>query len=136
MDLLTCYEGTPTGFTGAVFLTHDYPDNAARDRLMQEFRANRYDLVAIVCSDEPVMTKWKWFTAIKVPVKVLIVNENADWFWLDRGHWGTIRQFFSVRTGLSGSGALTQPLQAAVLPFSLLYVTTLSAWIHLRRRLS
>ena len=30
------------------------------------------------------MTKWKWALAFRLPVKVLVVNENGDFFWFDR----------------------------------------------------
>jgi hypothetical protein len=29
---------------------------------------------------------------LMLPAKFLVINENADYFWLDRGHWPNIRQ--------------------------------------------
>jgi hypothetical protein len=139
VDLLTCFDGAPQnydGSRGAIFLTHDYPTREKRRALVEEFRRNKYDLIAIVCSNEPVMTKWKWYVGGMVPAKIMVVNENADWFWLDRGRWATIRQFVSVRLGLSGSGAASMLLQAVALPFSLAYVAALTLYFHLRRRLT
>ena len=47
------------------------------------------------------MTKWKWALALRLPVKVLVVNENGDFFWFDRANWRTIRHFVLFRAGLS-----------------------------------
>ncbi len=139
VDLLTCYEGHPpalNGSPGAIFRTYDYPASDARQKLIEEFRANRYDVLAILCSAEPVMTRWKWFVGAKVHSKVMVLNENADWFWLDSGHWPTVREFVSVRMGLSGSGAFTQPVQLLSLPFTIVFLAIECSWIFLRRRLS
>ena len=50
------------------------------------------------------MTKWKWAIAAQLPGKLFIVNENVDWFWVDRGNWNTVRHFMLYRAGLSGAG--------------------------------
>ena len=49
------------------------------------------------------MTKWKWMLAARLPAKVFVINEFADFFWLDCGHWRNIAEFARVRLGLSGS---------------------------------
>lgn len=135
VDVLTCFDGRPPQLReGAVFLTQDYASREARRALIEEFRRNQYDAVAVLCTGEPVMTKWKWYVAASVPAKVLIVNENADWFWLHRDQWSTIRQFASARLGLSGSGAARAPMQLLALPFSLTYCAAATLYFHLRRR--
>jgi hypothetical protein len=137
VDLLTCYDGEPQnydGARGAVFSTNDYRTDDARQALMTEFLGNRYDVVAIICADEPVMTKWKWYTALKLKCKVVIINENGDWFWLDRGNWDIVRKFVAFRSGLSGSGALLQPLRLLAFPFTLTYLLLYALAVHTRRK--
>jgi hypothetical protein len=138
VDLLTCYEGRPANFDRigcAVFSTHDYPTPESRERLIEEFRANRYDAVAILATAEPIMTKWKWWVVWKVHAKAVLVNENADWFWLDRAHWSVIRRFAAYRAGLSGTGAILQPLRLLAFPFTLSYLLLFATFVHARRRL-
>lgn len=137
VDVVTCYEGPPARFDGergSIFLTHDYRTAESRDLLARTLREKQYDIIGIVCSDEPIMTRWKWFLAWKVPAKVFIINENGDWFWLDRGSIATLKHFASVRSGMSGSGALRQPLKLLLFPFTLAYLAAFAAFIHLRRK--
>jgi hypothetical protein len=137
VDLLTCFDGQPACLhNGAVFRTQDYVDKPSRRALIDEFRRNRYDVIAVMCTGEPVMTKWKWYIAAAVPAKILIVNENADWFWLHRDQWSTVWKFASARLGLTGAGAARAPMQLVALPFSLTYCIAATLYFHLRRRLT
>ena len=83
--------------------------------------------------DEPIMTKWKWWAAVRLPVKVFVVNENCDWFWIDRAHWRTIVRFVSFRAGLAGGDAAGSIGRFLAFPFMLLYLLAFAAWVHLRR---
>jgi len=87
----------------------------------------------MVCSEEPVMTKWKWVLALRIPAKVFIVNENGDYFWLDRPHLGVIRRFVLLRTGLAGAGAVRTLARLFSFPFTLLYLLLYAAAVHVRR---
>ncbi len=91
--------------------------------------------MGIICSGEPIMTKWKWALAARVPAKVFIINDNADYFWLDRAHLGMLRRMAAARLGLSGSGAARGLGQAAAFPFVLAYLLLYAAAVHLRRAL-
>jgi hypothetical protein len=137
-DLLTCYAGMPATFRedrGSIYRVNDYPDRAARGRLFAELSSNRYTIVGMICSGEPVMTKWKWATAARLPAKVFVLNENGDYFYLDRGHWPAIRHFVLFRAGLSGAGAVRTLARLALFPFTLLYLILYAATAHLRRKL-
>ena len=137
-DLLTCYGGVPDNFRtsrGAVYRVTDYPDPSSRKRLYAELDANRYPIVGIVCSAEPIMTKWKWMLAARIPGKVFILNENGDYFWLDRGHLGNIRHFILFRAGLTGAGAVRTLARLILFPFTLFYLILYAATVHLRRKL-
>ena len=80
------------------------------------------------------MTKWKWALALHLPVKVLIVNENGDFFWLDRSNWPTIRRFVLDRSGLAGSGAVRTVGRVLASPLTLLFLLLYAAFVHLRRK--
>jgi hypothetical protein len=137
-DLVTCYAGVPKGFRedqGAVYRVSDYPAGRARQRFYQELRANGYAILGIVCSAEPIMTKWKWMLAAQVPAKVFVLNENGDYFWFDHGNLATIRYFVLFRAGLTGSGAVRTMARVVLFPFSLLYLILYAITVHFRRSL-
>jgi hypothetical protein len=135
-DLVTCYAGEPKYFRagrGRVYRVTDYPDPASRRRFYAELAANRYNVAGMICSAEPIMTKWKWMLAARLPAKVFILNENGDYFWLDRGHWSSIRHFVLFRAGLAGAGAVRTLARLVLFPFTLLYLILYAMTIHLRR---
>jgi hypothetical protein len=137
-DLITCYAGTPRKFRadrGKVYRVTDSPDRPSRSRLYANLAANRYTVVGIICSSEPIMTKWKWTLAARLRAKVFILNENGDYFWLDRGHWSNVRHFMLFRAGLSGAGAVGTLTRVFLFPFTLLYLIAFAATVHLQRKL-
>ncbi len=136
VDLATCYGGVPEGFrteAGAVYRVTGYPGRG-RKRLYRELLANRYTVAGMICSAEPIMTKWKWALALRLPSKVFVLNENGDYFWLDWGHWKVIRHFVAYRAGLTGSGAVRTIARLLLFPLTLLYLLLYAAAVHLRRR--
>jgi hypothetical protein len=137
-DLITCYAGVPKNFRtdlGGVYRVADYPDGRSRKQLYKQLAANRYVIVGIICSAEPIMTKWKWMLAARLSGKVFVLNENGDYFWLDRGHLGAIRHFILFRAGLTGTGAVRAVARLVLFPFTLLYLILYAATVHLRRKL-
>lgn len=137
VDLVTCFPGLPRTFDearGRVFRVWEYAGRARRKQLYGILRAGRYDVCGIICSGEPVMTKWKWALAAQLPAKVFVLNENGDYFWLDRSNWRTIRHFVLFRLGLSGMAGVRTLAGIALLPFTLSYLLMYAAWVHLRRK--
>ncbi len=137
VDLVTCYAGVPAGFraeSGSVYRVTDYHGRQARRRLYKELDARRYTVVGMICAGVPVMTKWKWALAARLPAKVFVLNENGDYFWLDVGHWRTIRHFILFRAGLVGAGAVRTLARLALFPFTVLYLLLYAAAVHLRRK--
>jgi hypothetical protein len=135
-DLVTCYAGAPKNFRedqGAVYRVADYPAGDARQRFYKELGANGYNVVGIICSAEPIMTKWKWMLAARLPGKVFVVNENGDYFWMDHSNLANIRYFILFRAGLTGSGAVRTLARVVLFPFSLLYLILYALTVHLRR---
>ncbi len=136
IDLVTCYSGLPRGFeepNTRVYRVTDYRGREGRRRLYRELAANRYGLLGIICSGEPIMAKWKWALALRVPAKVFVINENGDYFWLDRKHLEPIRQTIFLRAGLSGAGAVRTLARIFSFPFTLTYLLLYAAAIHTRR---
>lgn len=136
IDLVTCYSGLPRGFEAPntrVYRVMDYRGREGRRRLYRELASNRYGLLGMVCSGEPVMAKWKWALALHVPAKVFVINENGDYFWLDRKHLDPIRQTVLLRAGLAGAGAVRTLARLFSFPFTFTWLLLYAAAIHTRR---
>jgi hypothetical protein len=134
IDLVTCYPGAPQGVNGKIFRVTEYGP-AGRDRLWAELEARGYAVAGIICSAEPVMTKWKWWLAAKLKSKIFVVNENADYFWLDWAHRRLICQFVAYRAGLSGSAAAPTLVRFFLFPLTLTYLILYACTVHLRRKI-
>jgi hypothetical protein len=139
IDLVTCYAGLPKGFAAqktVVFKVSDYRGRAGRAQLYRELGRNRYSVMGIICSAEPILAKHKWVLAARIPAKIFVLNENGDYFWVDYGHWGIIRHFALFRAGLVGSDAVRTVSRLALFPFALLYLLVYTGVAHLGRRFS
>ena len=136
IDLVTCYPTLPRGFSAEhtrLYCVTEYRGRQGRGRLYRQLAGNRYSLLGMVCSDEPLMTKWKWSLALRLPAKVFVINENGDYFWLDRGHLGPLREFVLYRSGLAGAGAVRTLAQIVSFPFTLAYLLLYATVVHTRR---
>jgi hypothetical protein len=139
VDLVTCYSGVPSAFRskqGAIYNVNEYAGPTGRERLLRELKSRRHTAMGIICSGEPIMTKWKWWLAAKLPVKFLILNENGDHFWFDRSNWRIIRHFILYRAGLSGAGAAGMLVRMAFFPFVVIYLILYATFVHVRRKVS
>jgi hypothetical protein len=138
IDLVTCYASLPEGFDAGrtrLYRVSDYRGREGRKRLYRELASNRYALLGMICSGEVVMAKWKWVLGLRTPAKIFVINENGDYFWLDRLHWKAIRQFVLLRAGLAGSGAVRTLIRLISFPFTLLYLLLYATTVHARRAL-
>ena len=137
IDLVSCYATLPESFPDGtrIYRVADYRGRNGRRKLYRELIGNRYSAMGIVCSGEPLMTKWKAAIAYQVPAKILIVNENADYFWFDRTHLKQIRRLVLFRAGLAGAGAVRTLARAISFPFTLLYLLLYASVVHARRAL-
>jgi hypothetical protein len=135
MDLVTCYAGLPAGLpeNSKVFHVADYATPDLRRDLEHELRARDYAYAGMICAAEPIMNKWKWWLAAKVPAKFFVINENGDYFWLNRRNAKAMRGFVLVRMGLSGAGAARTFLRLLAFPFAVLYLLLYAGTAHLRR---
>ena len=130
IDLFTCFPGSPTGFA-KIYNVNDYQQRRAS--LARQLRANRYAVAGIVCSAERILSIWKWVLVLALPAKFLVINENADYFWLDRGHWANIRLFIRHRAGFADAGIVRTFARMVAYPFTFSYLLLYAAAVHLRR---
>ena len=135
IDLVTCYAGLPAGLdkNSNVFHVADYTTPDQRRALLRELRNSDYAYAGMICADDPVMNKWKWWLAARVPAKFFVINENGDYFWLNRKNAKAIRGFALYRMGLSGAGALRTFGRLLAFPFAVLYLLLYAGMAHLRR---
>lgn len=137
IDVVTCFAGSPAGLnveTSRVFRVTEYGGPAGRGKLLGDLRAREYTVAGMICAAEPILMKWKWWLAWKLPVKVFILNENGDYFWLDRIHARTALHFAMFRAGLTGAGAVPAVARLILFPLTLSYLVGFAAWVHLKRR--
>lgn len=137
LDVVTCFAGAPRNFRpeyGQIHRITEYPGASGRGELYRLLELNRYDICGVICSGEPIMTRWKWMLALRLPAKVFILNENGDYFWLDRSNLAIVRHFILYRAGLTGAGAVNTLVRMALFPFTLAYLLLYAATAHLSRR--
>jgi hypothetical protein len=136
-DLVTCYGGVPDSLPPDtdVFRVYDYATPERRKELIRKLRSRDYAYAGMICSAEPIMTKWKWLIALRLPAKVFIVNENGDYFWMNRENWPTVREFALVRAGLHGAGAARTIARLLAFPFAVIYLLLYALQAHARRGL-
>ena len=135
LDLLTCHQTTPAGFRGRVYRVEDYSNPAARRQLFRELASSKYAALGILCSGEPIMTKWKWALVARLPAKVFVINEFAGFLYLDWGNARNLVGFARVRLGLSGAAATPAVVRLILLPFALVYLLLFAAIVHTKRRI-
>jgi hypothetical protein len=135
IDVVTCFGGNPKGLrpTSTVWRLSDFTGSDGRSRLAQTLRTRDYNVCGIICSGEIIMAKWKWYLAYHVPAKTFILNENGDYFWLDRAHVGLAWHFLLFRMGLAGAAAVPTLLRLATFPITLGSLVVFAAWVNLRR---
>jgi hypothetical protein len=138
VDILTCLDGVPDAFRaehGRVLRSFDYADGNSRRQLVRDLRSRQYGVLAIICSGEPYLARFKFALAALLPAKVLIVNENGDYFWLDRGSLSLLGKLIAARAGLAGEGGSRTLARVAAFPFTLLFLLAFAARVHLMRQL-
>jgi hypothetical protein len=134
-DLVTCFGGLPACLSSDtdVFRVHDYGTPRRRNELISQLRSRDYAYIGMICSAEPIMTKWKWLIALRVPAKVFILNENGDYFWLNRENGSILWEFALVRAGLYGSDAPRTLARLVAFPFAVIYLLLYAFVAHARR---
>ena len=137
IDLVTCYGGLPEGFgpETIVYRVTDYGSPEGRRELIRLLRSREYTVAGMICSGEPIMTKWKWVLAARLRAKVFVLNENCDYFWM---HWerrGMMLHFMLFRMGLTGAAAIPTIARLLAFPLMLGYLILYAGFVHIRRKL-
>ena len=138
MDLVTCYSGLPEGLRPETTRVYDVTRHRGREARRQLYRMlaqQHYSLIGIVCSGEPLLTKWNWALALRLPAKVFVINENGDYFSLDRKHFKNLCRLLLARADLTGPGAARTMAQLILFPFTLAYLLLYATVVHTRRAL-
>ena len=135
VDVLTCYAGPPSSFDpsrGSVISIHSAGAFGGRRQLITALTRNGYRVVSILCSGEPIMARWKWLVALRVPAKLLVVNENRDYFWFDRSNLANMCAMLKHRCGVHTVSSPQLAISVILFPFVLLYLLAYAGWIHTR----
>lgn len=136
IDLVTCFGSVPKSYgSGNVYRVYEFSGPEARSRLYNELWSRGYAAVGIICAEQPIMTKWKWMLAARLPGKLFVINENRDYFWVDRGNWRLVLHFFLFRAGLSGAEAVQTIGRLLLFPFTVLFLLIYATVVHLGRRI-
>lgn len=137
IDLLSCLPDDPPGLSAEamVWRTLDASGSAGRWALLRMLRRARHPAAAMLCAGDAVMRPWRFALLAVLPAKFLIVNENADFFWLDRGNCGVASRLLLERMGLRGPFAARTLVRLAVFPFTLAYLLAFAVRVHIVRAL-
>ena len=139
VDLVTCLPSPPGAFDaqrGVCYSIHDAEYAGKRGALVRRLaKETQYSVLAMLCTGSPVMSKWKWAIATRTAAKTLIVNENADFFFLDWQHRHTAQRMISTRVGIGGDLHIGLLGEMALLPFTVAFLMLSTGWIQLRRLL-
>lgn len=131
--LCTCQAEVRASIYSTVVRVTDYPSGWQKLRLLFSFWNFHSKILVILCTGDPILFRWKVLAALLVPAKILIVNENGDYFWFDWHNRRTIRRFLAVRWGVNRSGLGVLFLRLLIFPFTLLYLLATAGFLYLRR---
>ena len=129
LELCTCFPGLPAAATpfDRVWRVTEAPSLGAKLRMACEIAGTRPPIAALLVSGEPIMFNWKAVLLFLLPSKILLVNENGDFFWLDRPNLGTLRQFLGARLGMNGEGMLRGVCRFVAFPFVFVFLLLFAA---------
>lgn len=134
IDRLT-WTATKSSTSPRVWRTADYPSTGGRLQLLREIRRSRPPIVAVICANTAYLRSWRAAVLAAVPAKILIVNENADFFWLDRANFANLRQMLLRRSGLVGESTVHLAGRALLFPIAFSYLAMYAFALHSRRSL-
>jgi hypothetical protein len=123
LELCTCFPGLPAAAAfERVWRVTDAPSLGEKWRMARAIAATRPPVAAMLFSGEPILFNWKAALLLLLPSKILLINENGDFFWLDRPNLPTLRQFVGARLGMNGEGMLRGLCRVIAFPFVLVFL--------------
>ncbi len=129
IDVFHCQPSPPDGADES-WHARDYSGTAARFGLVRRLRARRPSIAAAIFSDDPTLGPWKWFLLATLSSKFLILNENGDFFWLDRGHLPNLFDMLQQRVGFAGETVTEAIAGLVAFPFVVAYLAAYAAYVH------
>lgn len=122
-ELCTCFPGEPSpGGSERTFRVTEAPGVGGKLRMLLAMRRSRTPVAALLFTTERILLPWKLALLFVLPSKLLIINENADFFWLDRSNLAVIRRFLAVRAGVNGAELLRAVFRVAVFPLAFVFL--------------
>jgi hypothetical protein len=131
--LCTCQADAPNASYTSVYRAADYPTAWKKLGLLSSFCRRGWNILVILCTGEPILLRWKIMALAMLPSKVLIVNEHADFFWLDWENRRTLRKLASIRWGVNLEEFFATLLRAIVFPITLLILLVTAGLLYSRR---
>lgn len=131
--LCTCHPEAPAASFTDVFRASDYPTTWKKLGLLFSFCRRGWNVLVILCTGEPILWRWKIMALLLLPAKVLVVNENADFFWLDWGNRRTLRSLAGIRWGVNLEEFFYTLLRGLIFPLTFLFLLTTAGLLYLRR---
>jgi len=131
--LCTCQPVSSAATFSSVFQVTDYPTGWEKLGLLFSFWRKRWEVLVILCTGEPLLWRWKILALAVLPAKVIIVNEHADFFWLDWENLATLRRLMGIRWGVNLDELLFTLLRAVAFPFTLLLLLATAGFLYMRR---
>jgi hypothetical protein len=133
LHLATCWPNRAGRDFAQVFAVGEYAGRSEKVGLLGSFRRHGYSVLALLCSGEPIMNLWRTLALLLVPAKVIIINENGDFFWLSWENRTMLRSFLSARWGVNLRHGLKIVLLALAFPFTVLFLMLTALYYYLRR---
>ena len=133
-ELCTCFPGvpSPSGFE-RVYRVAEAPDGASKWKMLLAMRRSRPQVAALLFTGEPVMVRWKLVLMLLLPSKLLVVNENGDFFWLDWSNRAVLGRFLRSRLDVEGAELLRAICRLLVLPFLFTFLAAYALLAYLGR---
>ena len=131
--LCTCWLEAPQETFTTIYRVADFSSGRDKLRLLWSFRCKRWPVLVVLCTDSSILWRWKVLALLLQPAKVLIVNENADFFWLQWANRGILRQLLRTRWGLPTGALFRTTLAALVFPATFLVLAATAAVYYARR---
>lgn len=101
--------------------------------VLRRVRRGGYSVAGVLSSGDSTMALWKCAAIAAVPAKFLVLNENVDFFWIDRAHWTNAIALLQQRSGLGGESTVRAIAWFAALPFAALFLLCYAVWVHAAR---
>lgn len=131
--LCTCRPALDVAGFASVFQAGDYRTGWQKLKLVLSFCRRGWNVLVILCTGEPTLWRWKMLALLLMPAKVLVVNENADFFWLDWSHRRTLRSLAGIRWGVNLEDSCLTLLRLLVFPLTFFFLLATAGWLYLRR---